>query len=80
MRGLNLGVGEWTLKSLADFTMNQAVVTPYVVVGGLEGTPKAEGSLPEITPRFSWEACEDTSFRTLKSAPNPDPLGKREDS
>jgi serine/threonine protein kinase len=76
MRGLNLGVGEWTLKSLIDFTKIQTAVTPYAVIGGLAGMPKDEGALPEPTSRFSWEACEDTSFRTVKNVQNPDSLGK----
>jgi hypothetical protein len=76
MRGLNLGVGEWTLKSLIDFTKIQTAVTPYAVIGGLAGMPKDVGALPEPTSRFSWEACEDTSFRTVKNVQNPDSLGK----
>ena len=76
LRGLNQGVGEWTLKGLIDPAKDQATVNPYVVIGGLEGAPEEEGPLPGTISRFPWEGCEHISFRTVKSASNSDPLEK----
>jgi serine/threonine-protein kinase len=67
LRGLNDGIGEWALKSLNELSKDQTQRRQYAVVGGMEGAPKEENSLPEVVVRHPWEGFEEVGFRTVKS-------------
>ncbi len=69
IKGLNHEIGEWVSKEEQSRPSGDESKTGrYAVIGGVEGAPKDNDSLPSVVERFPWEGFEEISFRTVESA------------
>jgi serine/threonine-protein kinase len=69
IKGLNHEIGEWVSKEVPGRPSgNESKTGGYAVIGGVEGAPKDNDSLPSVVGRFPWEGFEEIGFRTVKSA------------
>jgi serine/threonine-protein kinase len=76
VKGLNHEIGEWVYtEGLVQPSGDASTTNRYAVIGGVEGAPKGQTSLPTVVVRFPWEGFEEIGFRTVKSAKGDDSAG-----
>jgi hypothetical protein len=69
IKGLNHDIGEWVYaEGQGQPSGNVSKTHRYAVIGGVEGAPKDNKSLPSVVGRFPWEGFEEIGFRTVESA------------
>jgi hypothetical protein len=68
IRALNMGFGEWGLRTLSSASKDKLRDNHFIVVGTLETHTKKENSSPSMVSRFPWEGFEEVGFRTVKTA------------
>ena len=69
IKGLNHEIGEWVYtEGQGQQTGDESKRNRYAVIGGLEGAPGSNNSLPSVVDRLPWEGFEEIGFRTTKSA------------
>ena len=66
--GLNHEIGEWVYTIQAISSEEPSKTNHFAVIGGLEGEPDDQSSLPTVVERYPWEGFEEIGFRTVKSA------------
>lgn len=68
IKGLNHEIGEWVYKGQVKSSENSSETNRFAVIGGTEGAPVDQFSLPTVVERYPWEGFEEIGFRTVKSA------------
>jgi serine/threonine-protein kinase len=68
VRALNMGIGEWGLRTLSNISKDKLQDNLFIVVGTLDTHKKEENSPPSVISRFPWEGFEEVGFRTVKTA------------
>ena len=69
LKGLNHDIGEWVyIERQPKSSGGAPKANRYAVIGGVEGAPTDNSSLPTVVERFPWEGFEEIGFRTVKSA------------
>ncbi len=68
IRALNMGFGEWGLRTLSIISKDKLQDNLFIVVGNLDTHTKKENSSPSVISRFPWEGFEEVGFRTVKTA------------
>jgi formylglycine-generating enzyme required for sulfatase activity len=72
IRALNMGIGEWGLRTLSNISKDKLQDNLFIVVGTLEAHIKEDNSPPAVVSRFPWEGFEEVGFRTVKTAVSED--------
>ncbi|KJS31333.1 MAG: hypothetical protein VR64_12105 [Desulfatitalea sp. BRH_c12] len=76
IKGLNHEIGEWVYTRPAKPSLEPLEANLFAVIGGTEGAPEDQYSLPAIVERFPWEGFEEIGFRTAKNAATGDSAEK----
>lgn len=80
LRGLNVGIGEWTVESSPSTTANETGEPRYVIMGPTGIKNRGKPVSTEGLARHPWEAFADVGFRTVisRSQVQQDPRPQRQ--
>jgi serine/threonine-protein kinase len=67
IRGMNKDVGEWALFRIGATSRDDKSEDEYVILGGIEGLPEKDRSMPSLVIRHPWESFEEVGFRCVRS-------------